>query len=161
MWRPAVPRDRDGTAGCSTPRHAACSYVGLTLDGARQHLALQLGVVGLEAGHPGEPDAEVAAGRLCRAPTGRRLEGTVDCAPQALPRLVAQERELRVVQPNALHAGASATRDALRICTQESHSGVDPPGCATLFPPGQAASFYALCRHLVSQLLTKSNTPKI
>lgn len=77
-----------------------------------EHLALQLGVVGLEPGHSREPDAEVAPRSL--APCC--LERVVHSAAQALPRLVAQERELGVVQPDALHAGTSATRHALGIC---------------------------------------------
>lgn len=87
----------------------------LTFGRRGEHLALKLGVVGLEPGDSREPDAEVspcsrAAGPCC-------LERVVDGAAQALPRLVAQERKLGVVQPDALHAGASATRHTLGICT--------------------------------------------
>lgn len=87
--------------------------------GGGEHLALELGVVGLEPGDSREPDAEVAPCGLAAAAVPGRLERVVDGAAQALPRLVAQERELGVVQPDALHAGASATRHALGICAAQ------------------------------------------
>lgn len=102
----------------------------LTFTRGGEHLALELGVVGLEPGDSREPDAEVAPCSLAAAPC--RLERVVDGAAQALPRLVAQERELRVVQPDALHAGASATRHTLRICTAHQHATVYIACCSGL-----------------------------
>lgn len=104
--------------------------------GPGEHLALELGVVGLEPGDTREPDAEVAASggrRALGAARVCRLERVVDGAAEALPRLVPQERELGVVQPDALHAGTSAARHALGICAADqqhaARSGTRSTGC--------------------------------
>lgn len=58
-----VPRGT-GTADCTLTRHTGMlgACVPLTFHHSWQHLALQLRVVGLEACHAGEPDAQVAPG---------------------------------------------------------------------------------------------------